>query len=132
MIDRAALSAPGKPLQKERWAGVVDSVGSHTLANACASTRYGGTVAACGLAGGMDLPASVAPFILRGVTLAGVDSVMAPMVLRREAWQRLARDLDPARLAAMTREVPLAEAIPVAADLLGGKVRGRVVVDTTR
>jgi acrylyl-CoA reductase (NADPH) len=132
VIDRAALSAPGKPLQKERWAGVVDSVGSQTLANACASTRYGGTVAACGLAGGMDLPASVAPFILRGVTLAGVDSVMAPMALRREAWQRLARDLDPARLAAMTREMGLAEAIPVAADLLAGKVRGRVVVDTTR
>jgi acrylyl-CoA reductase (NADPH) len=132
VIDRAVLSAPGKPLQKERWAGVVDSVGSQTLANACASTRYGGTVAACGLAGGMDLPASVAPFILRGVTLAGVDSVMAPMALRREAWQRLARDLDPARLAAMTREIGLAEAIPVAADLLAGKVRGRVVVDPTR
>jgi acrylyl-CoA reductase (NADPH) len=132
VIDRAALSAPGKPLQKERWAGVVDSVGSHTLANACASTRYGGTVAACGLAGGMDLPASVAPFILRGVTLAGVDSVMAPMALRREAWQRLARDLDPVRLAAMTREIPLDEAIPMAADLLAGKVRGRVVVDTTK
>lgn len=132
VIDRATLSAPGKPLQKERWAGVVDSVGSHTLANACATTRYGGTVAACGLAGGMDLPASVAPFILRGVTLAGVDSVMAPMALRREAWQRLAHDLEPARLASMTREIPLAEAIAVAADLLGGKVRGRVVVDTTR
>ncbi len=132
VIDRATLSAPGKPLQKERWAGVVDSVGSHTLANACATTRYGGTVAACGLAGGMDLPASVAPFILRGVTLAGVDSVMAPMALRREAWDRLARDLEPARLASMTREIPLAEAIPVAADLLGGTVRGRVVVDTTR
>ncbi len=131
VIDRATLSAPGKPLQKERWAGVVDSVGSHTLANACATTRYGGTVAACGLAGGMDLPATVAPFILRGVTLAGVDSVMAPMALRREAWQRLARDLDPVRLAGMTREVPLAEAIPVASDLLAGKVRGRVVVNTT-
>ena len=89
-------------------------------------------MAACGLAGGMDLPASVAPFILRGVTLAGVDSVMAPMALRREAWQRLARDLDPARLAAMTREIGLAEAIPVAADLLAGKVRGRVVVDPAR
>jgi acrylyl-CoA reductase (NADPH) len=132
VIDRATLSAPGKPLQKERWAGVVDSVGSQTLANACASTRYGGTVAACGLAGGMDLPASVAPFILRGVTLAGVDSVMAPMALRREAWQRLARDLEASRLASMSREIPLAEAIPVAADLLAGKVRGRVVVDTTR
>jgi acrylyl-CoA reductase (NADPH) len=125
VIDRATLSAPGKPLQKERWAGVIDSVGSQTLANACATTRYGGTVAACGLAGGMDLPATVAPFILRGVTLAGVDSVQAPM-------QRLARDLDPARLAALTREVGLADAIPTAADLLAGKVRGRVVVDTTR
>ncbi len=132
VIDRATLSAPGKPLQKERWAGVVDSVGSHTLANACAATRYGGTVAACGLAGGMDLPASVAPFILRGVTLAGVDSVMAPMAVRSEAWQRLARDMDPARLSAMTREIGLAEAIPAAADLLAGKVRGRIVVDTTR
>jgi acrylyl-CoA reductase (NADPH) len=132
VIDRATLSAPGKPLQKERWAGVIDSVGSQTLANACATTRYGGTVAACGLAGGMDLPATVAPFILRGVTLAGVDSVQAPMPLRREAWQRLARDLDPARLAALTREVGLADAIPTAADLLAGKVRGRVVVDTTR
>jgi acrylyl-CoA reductase (NADPH) len=97
-----------------------------------ATTRYGGAVAACGLAGGMDFPATVAPFILRGVTLAGVDSVMAPMALRREAWGRLARDLDPARLAPMTREIGLAEAIPVAADLLGGKVRGRVVVDVTR
>ena len=132
VIDRATLSAPGKPLQKERWAGVVDSVGSHTLANACATTRYGGTVAACGLAGGMDLPATVAPFILRGVTLAGVDSVMAPMALRLEAWKRLARDLDPARLASITREIPLGEAIATAADLLAGKVRGRVVVDVTR
>jgi acrylyl-CoA reductase (NADPH) len=132
VIDRAILSTPGKPLQKERWAGVVDSVGSQTLANACATTRYGGTVAACGLAGGMDFPASVAPFILRGVTLAGVDSVMAPMALRIEAWQRLARDLDPARLSAMTREIGLADAIPAAADLLAGKVRGRIVVDTTR
>jgi len=132
VVDRAALTAPGKPLQKERWAGVIDSVGSHTLANACAATRYGGAVAACGLAGGMDFPASVAPFILRGVTLAGIDSVMAPMALRQEAWQRLARDLEPGRLAAMSREIPLAEAIPVAAELLAGKVRGRVVVDTTR
>jgi acrylyl-CoA reductase (NADPH) len=132
VIDRAILSTPGKPLQKERWAGVVDSVGSQTLASACATTRYGGTVAACGLAGGMDFPASVAPFILRGVTLAGVDSVMAPMALRIEAWQRLARDLDPARLSAMTRVIGLADAIPAAADLLAGKVRGRIVVDTTR
>ncbi len=132
VIDRAALAAPGKPLQKERWAGVVDSVGSHTLANACATTRYGGTVAACGLAAGMDLPATVAPFILRGVTLAGVDSVMAPMALRREAWQRLARDLDTGKLAAMTQEIPLAEAIPAASRLLAGEVRGRLVVDVTR
>ncbi|HET8723601.1 MAG TPA: MDR family oxidoreductase [Anaeromyxobacteraceae bacterium] len=132
VIDRATLSAPGKPLQKERWAGVVDSVGSHTLANACATTRYGGTVAACGLAAGMDLPATVAPFILRGVTLAGVDSVMAPMALRREAWQRLARDLDTGKLAAMTTEIPLAEAIPAASRLLAGEVRGRLVVDVTR
>lgn len=132
VIDRAILSTPGKPLQKERWAGVVDSVGSQTLASACATTRYGGTVAACGLAGGMDFPASVAPFILRGVTLAGVDSVMAPMALRIEAWQRLARDLDPARLSAMTRKIGLADAISAAADLLAGKVRGRIVVDTTR
>jgi len=132
VIDRATLSTPGKPLQKERWAGVVDSVGSQTLASACATTRYGGTVAACGLAGGMDFPASVAPFILRGVTLSGVDSVMAPMALRIEAWQRLARDLDPARLSAMTREIGLADAVPAAADLLAGKVRGRIVVDTTR
>ena len=132
VIDRATLSTPGKPLQKERWAGVIDSVGSQTLASACATTRYGGTVAACGLAGGMDFPATVAPFILRGVTLAGIDSVMAPMPLRHEAWQRLARDMDPARLSAMTREIGLADAIPIAADLLAGKVRGRVVVDTTR
>ena len=95
IVDRAELAAPGKPLQKERWAAVVDAVGSHTLANACAQTRYGGAVAACGLAQGEDLPATVMPFILRGVSLLGVDSVMAPMALRRQAWQRLARDLDP-------------------------------------
>ncbi|HET9551940.1 MAG TPA: MDR family oxidoreductase [Anaeromyxobacteraceae bacterium] len=129
VIDRATLSAPGKPLGKERWAGVVDSVGSHTLANACAQTRYRGAVTACGLAQGMDFPATVAPFILRGVTLYGIDSVMAPAPLRREAWARLARDLDPAKLARLTRTVPLAEAIPTAAALLDGKVRGRVVVD---
>jgi acrylyl-CoA reductase (NADPH) len=129
VIDRADLSAPGKPLAKERWAGVVDSVGSHTLANACASTRYGGAVAACGLAGGMDFPASVAPFILRGVTLYGIDSVMAPLALRTEAWSRLARDLDPAKLSAMAREISLSQAISVASELLEGKVRGRVVVN---
>jgi acrylyl-CoA reductase (NADPH) len=129
VIDRAELSAPGKPLQKERWAGVVDSVGSHTLANACAQTRYGGTVAACGLAQGMDLTASVAPFILRGVTLAGVDSVMCPQPRRQQAWQRLAAELDRRKLDAMTREVPLAGALEVAREILAGQVRGRVVVN---
>ena len=128
VIDRAELSAAGKPLQKERWAGVVDAVGSHTLANALAQTRYGGTVAACGLAQGMDLPASVAPFILRGVTLAGVDSVMAPRARREEAWARLARDLDPALLEAMVEEVPLEGAIEAAGRLMAGQVRGRIVV----
>ena len=132
VIDRAGLSAPGKPLAKERWAGVVDTVGSHTLANACASTKYGGTVAACGLAQGMDLPATVAPFILRGVTLAGIDSVMAPRALREAAWARLARDLDLAKLDAMTQEVGLAEAIGLGAQILAGQVRGRVVVDVNR
>jgi len=107
VIDRAELSAPGKPLQKERWAAVVDSVGSHTLANACAQTSYGGAVAACGLAQGPDLPATVMPFILRSVALLGVDSVMAPLALRQEAWSRLARDLDPKLLEAITTEVPL-------------------------
>lgn len=129
VIDRAELSAPGKPLQKERWAGVIDSVGSHTLANACAQTRYGGTVAACGLAQGMDLTASVAPFILRGVTLAGVDSVMCPQPRRQQAWQRLAAELDRRKLDAMTREVPLAGALEVAREILAGQVRGRVVVN---
>lgn len=129
VIDRAELSAPGKPLQKERWTGVVDSVGSHTLANACAQTRYGGTVAACGLAQGMDLTASVAPFILRGVTLAGVDSVMCPQPRRQQAWQRLAAELDRRKLDAMTREVPLAGALEVAREILAGQVRGRVVVN---
>ncbi|MDZ4282198.1 MAG: MDR family oxidoreductase [Hydrogenophaga sp.] len=129
VIDRSELSAPGKPLQKERWIGVVDSVGSHTLANACASTRYGGAVAACGLAQGMDLPASVAPFILRGVTLYGVDSVMAPMARREAAWETLAKTLNRTRLAAITTEIGLAEAIASASDILSGRVRGRLVVD---
>lgn len=128
IIDRAELVAPGKPLQKERWAAVVDAVGSHTLANVIAQTRYGGTVAACGLAQGMDLPVTVMPFILRGVTLAGVDSVMAPLARRQAAWQRLARDLDTAKLEAMIEEVPLEFAIAKAQDLMAGKVRGRVVV----
>ena len=132
IIDRAELSAPGKPLGKERWAGVVDAVGSHTLANACATTKYRGAVAACGLAQGMDFPASVAPFILRGVTLYGIDSVMAPLAVRREAWGRLATDLDIDRLDAMTREIALGEAIETGIALLDGKVRGRVVVDVNR
>jgi acrylyl-CoA reductase (NADPH) len=129
ILDRTGLSTAGKPLQKERWAGVVDSVGSHTLANAIAQTRYGGAVAACGLAQGMDLSTSVAPFILRGVRLLGVDSVMCPIVRRQQAWARLAADLDLAKLASMTRAVGLAEAPEVAVDILAGKVRGRVVVD---
>jgi acrylyl-CoA reductase (NADPH) len=133
VIDRAELVEPGKPLQKERWTGVVDSVGSHTLANACAQTRYGGVVAACGMAQGMDFPASVAPFILRGVTLQGIDSVMAPGSSRVAAWRRLSRDLDVAALDAIAaREIGLAEAIPAAAELLEGKVRGRVLVDVNR
>jgi acrylyl-CoA reductase (NADPH) len=129
VIDRAALSAPGKPLQKERWAGVVDSVGSHTLANALAQTRYGGTVTACGLAQGMDLPTSVAPFILRSVRLVGIDSVMAPLPKRVAAWERLAHELDASKLAAITQEIALAEAVAHAPDLLAGKVRGRLVVN---
>jgi acrylyl-CoA reductase (NADPH) len=128
IIDRAALSEPGRPLGAERWAGVVDSVGSHTLANALAQTRYGGVVAACGLAQGMDLPASVAPFILRGVTLAGIDSVNAPRAIRLDAWSRLARDLDPAKLASATREVALADVPETVGLLLDGKVQGRTVV----
>jgi acrylyl-CoA reductase (NADPH) len=129
VIDRAELSAPGKPLAKERWAGVVDTVGSHTLANACASTKYGGVVTACGLAQGMDFPSSVAPFILRGVTLAGIDSVMAPRAVREAAWARLAQDLDTAQLERMTREVSLADAMGLGAEILAGQVRGRVVVN---
>ncbi len=132
VIDRAELSTPGKPLQKERWAAVIDAVGSHTLANACAQTRYGGVVAACGLAQGMDFPATVAPFILRGVRLIGVDSVMCPMARRTAAWQRLATDLDRAKLDAITREVGLAASLEVARDMLAGKVRGRTVVDVNR
>jgi acrylyl-CoA reductase (NADPH) len=128
VVDRTTLGAPGKPLQKERWAAVIDTLGSHTLANVCAQTRYGGVVAACGLAQGMDFPSSVAPFILRGVTLAGVDSVMAPTPLREAAWQRLARDLDPALLESMIEEIELPAAVARAADLMDGKVRGRLVV----
>ncbi|NMM19144.1 MAG: oxidoreductase [Rhodoferax sp.] len=132
IIDRALLSNPGKPFQKERWAAVVDPVGSHTLANALAQTRYGGVVAACGLAQGMDLPTTVMPFILRGVTLAGIDSVMAPLAKRQRAWDRLARDLDPTLLESMIEEIPLEAAIAKAHDLMNGKVRGRVVVKTCR
>jgi acrylyl-CoA reductase (NADPH) len=132
IIDRAELAASGKPLQKERWAGVVDAVGSYTLANALAQTRYGGTVTACGLASGMDLPASVAPFILRGVKLIGVDSVMAPKARRIAAWQRLASDLDSGKLESITQEIGLADALVRARDLLEGKVRGRLVVNVNK
>ena len=132
IIDRAELSAPGRAMGKERWAGVVDSVGSHTLANACATTRYGGAVAACGLAQGADFPATVMPFILRGVRLLGIDSVMAPKAARLAAWDRLARDLDLAKLETIAREIALGEAVAVAAELLDGKLRGRVVVDVNR
>ena len=130
IIDRALLVSPGKPFQKERWAAVVDAVGSHTLANALAQTRYGGVVAACGLAQGMDLATTVMPFILRGVTLAGIDSVMAPLAKRERAWDRLARDLDPELLESMIEEIPLEAAIDKAHELMEGKVRGRVVVKT--
>lgn len=130
VIDRAELSQPGKPLQKERWRAVVDAVGSQTLVNACAQTQYGGAVAACGLAQGADFPATVMPFILRGVALLGVDSVMAPLSLRNEAWMRLARDLDGALLETITHEIALTEAIDVARELLSGKIRGRIVVRT--
>lgn len=132
VLDRSEFSAPGKPLGKERWAGAVDVVGSHTLANVCATTKYRGVVTACGLAGGMDFPSSVAPFILRGVTLVGIDSVMCPRPERLVAWQRLATDLDVGKLGLITHEVSLAEAIPTAAQLIDGKVRGRVVVDVNR
>jgi acrylyl-CoA reductase (NADPH) len=128
IIDRAELSQPGKPLGKERWAGGIDAVGSQTLANVLAQTRYGGAVAACGLAGGMDLPTTVAPFILRGVSLLGIDSVMCPLAVRREAWKRLASDLDRGKLAAMSNEIGLAGVLVAAPAILEGKVRGRIVV----
>ncbi len=130
IIDRSELSAPGKPLGKERWAAVVDSVGSHTLANACATTQTGGAVAACGLAQGMDFPATVAPFILRGIALLGIDSVACPRPLRLEAWKRLGAAVKPAWFEAIAgRTISLADALEVAGDILAGKVRGRVVVD---
>ncbi len=131
-IDRNELSEPGRPLGRERWAGVVDAVGSHTLVNACATTKYGGTVAACGLAQGPDFPGTVLPFILRGVTLAGVDSVNCPKPRRLEAWQRLVTDLDTDLLEIMAVEIGLAEVIPTATEQLAGKTRGRVLVDVNR
>jgi acrylyl-CoA reductase (NADPH) len=132
ILDRASYAAAGKPLAKERWAGAIDVVGSHTLANVCASLRYGGLVAACGLAGGMDFPGTVAPFILRGITLAGIDSVMRPRLDRVEAWRRLSRDLEIKRLVLLTEEISLIEAIERAGLLLEGQVRGRIVVDVNR
>ncbi len=131
-IDRNELSEPGRPLGRERWAGVVDAVGSHTLVNACATTKYGGTVAACGLAQGPDFPGTVLPFILRGVTLAGIDSVHCPKPRRLEAWQRLVTDLDTDLLEIMAVEIGLADVIPTATDQLAGKTRGRVLVDVNR
>lgn len=131
IIDRNTLSEPGKPLAKELWAGVVDAVGSHTLANAIAQTQYGGSVTACGLAQGMDLPASVAPFILRGVRLLGIDSVMAPKARRIEAWQRLAQDLDLEKLDNITSTIEFDDVIQAGHDILDGKIRGRVVVNIT-
>jgi acrylyl-CoA reductase (NADPH) len=132
ILDRAQFSSAGKPLAKERWAGAIDVVGSHTLANVCASTRYRGVVAACGLAGGMDFPATVAPFILRGVTLAGVDSVMCPRADRLEAWSRLTQDLDVDKLEMLTEDIGLSQVIDSATALMEGRIRGRVVVDTSR
>ncbi len=128
ILDRATLSAPGRPLGKEQWAAVIDSVGSTTLANALAQTRYGGVVAACGLAGGMDLPTTVAPFILRGVTLVGIDSVQCPMPLRLEAWRRLASDLDRGKLAALTQTIPFDDVFGAGRRILRGEIRGRIVV----
>jgi len=132
IIDRNTLSEPGRPLGKERWAGAIDSAGSHTLANVCAGIKYGGVVAACGLAQGMDLPASVAPFILRGVTLAGIDSVMRPLEDRLEAWQRLADILNPDVFEDISTDISLNEVVETAEGLLAGKVRGRVVVDISK
>ncbi|HUP97600.1 MAG TPA: MDR family oxidoreductase [Usitatibacter sp.] len=129
VIDRGTLSQPGKPLQKERWAGVVDSVGSHTLANACAQAMPEGVVAACGLAQGMDFPVTVAPFILRGVTLAGINSVTAPRARREQAWEALARELEPATIEAVSETIGLAQAIERAPHVLAGRMRGRLVVD---
>lgn len=129
VIDRAEYAERGKPLQRERWAGVIDAAGSHTLANACAQTKYGGAVAACGLAQGADFPVTVMPFILRGVKLLGIDSVMAPRGPRMKAWERLARDLDPASLEAIGSEIGLAEAIAAAQAFMAGTVKGRYIVN---
>ena len=128
VIDRSELSGPAKPLAKERWAGGVDSVGSTTLANVLSMTKYAGAIAACGLAAGMDLPTSVAPFILRGVCLLGIDSVMCPIELRKTAWMRLARDLDRTKLTEITHEIGLGQVIDAGAEILAGQVRGRIVV----
>jgi acrylyl-CoA reductase (NADPH) len=128
VIDRNELSGPAKPLARERWAGGVDSVGSTTLANLLSMTKYGGAIAACGLAAGMDLPSSVAPFILRGVCLLGIDSVMCPIAQRKLAWSRLASDLDPAKLSEITHEIGLGQVIEAGARILAGQVRGRIVV----
>jgi len=128
VIDRAELSGPVKPLAKERWAGGIDSVGSTTLANLLSMAQYGGAIAACGLAGGMDLPSSVAPFILRGVCLLGIDSVMCPISQRKIAWSRLATDLDPTKLSEITHEINLDQVIGEAGKILAGQVRGRIVV----
>ncbi|MBT4854908.1 MAG: oxidoreductase [Halieaceae bacterium] len=131
-VDRESLNVAGNPLQRERWAGVVDALGGQTLANACAQTCYGGAVAACGLAESAALPATVMPFILRGVTLYGIDSVMAPTTARDQAWQRLATDLDKTRLESMINEISLAEAMNIGGDVLAGKIRGRLLVDVNR
>jgi acrylyl-CoA reductase (NADPH) len=128
VIDRNELSGPAKPLAKERWAGGVDSVGSTTLANLLSMTRYGGAIAACGLAAGMDLPTSVAPFILRGVCLLGIDSVMCPIGPRKAAWERLARDLDRSKLSEITHEIGLDQVLEMGSQILAGQVRGRIVV----
>jgi acrylyl-CoA reductase (NADPH) len=129
VLERSELATDPRPLAKERWAGAIDSVGSKTLANLLASTSYGGAVVACGLAGGMDLPTSVAPFILRGVSLHGIDSVQMPMPRRRQAWQRLAQDLDIGKLSKLTTVMPLSGVRNAASDILAGKVRGRLVVE---
>jgi acrylyl-CoA reductase (NADPH) len=132
IMPRSEYTEPGRPLARERWAGVVDVVGSNVLANACAATRYNGVVTACGLAGGMDFNATVAPFILRGVTLAGVESVMCPFEKRMEAWTRLAADLDIGKLQTIAQEIALSDTLSQAEQLLAGSVRGRTIVDVSR